>query len=165
MKSKIFPIIFTTLLACVLFFAMSYKENEASIKFNQEKFLNEYKETFDYVYYKDGKEVTTTFNYKIVEDEEHGKIARIGVILSDDEILEGAVVPYTINDMPTEIDRFKSYTLKDLEIKTAIFGTIILTISLTFFTITTKIGNKMALAREERKRIREEKRAARQNRY
>ena len=84
MKSKIFPIIFTTLLAGVLFFAMSYKENEASIKFNQEKFLNEYKETFDYVYYKDGKEVTTTFNYKIVEDEEHGKIARIGVILSDD---------------------------------------------------------------------------------
>ena len=114
MKSKIFPIIFTTLIACVLFFFNGYHENEASIKFNNEKFL-EYDKTFEYVYQKGSEEIKTEFKYKI-ENNGDEKIAAIGVLLSDTEIIDGVIYPTEIDNMPVRIDRFKSYTLKDLEI-------------------------------------------------
>ena len=43
--------------------------NLSKIKFNEEKFLNEYKETFEYVYHKGSEEIKTNFNYKIIEDD------------------------------------------------------------------------------------------------
>ena len=67
MKGKIFPIIFTTLIATLLFFGAMYRVKNVDNEYGIKKF-QECDKKYEFSYTKGSEEIKKTYNYKIQDE-------------------------------------------------------------------------------------------------
>lgn len=157
MKGKIFPIIFTTLIATLLFFGAMYRVKNVDNEYGIKKF-QECDKKYEFSYTKGSEEIKKTYNYKIQDE------TALIVILDDGTTNDSEeLYPTVIDELPVKVERYKTFSMKQLYIESGIFGAIVLFISLLFFNICAKIGRNLERKKQERYERKLEKKQMKEN--